>query len=140
MNYSIADEAGIYGSYLSPDGSTLAIAHTSSYVKFWDKYNKTLKNTYNFGNWVDRVVYSKNGNYIALSGHKTTVDILNSTTYSLIVTLNSSVGTNAYKADFRFDDEMLIICGSSNQIQIWNVATWTLNKTISVIYSLNYDI
>lgn len=141
LNYTFTDIGGVWGSYLSPDGSTLAIPHLNGTVNFWDKYTKTLKSAYNgYGTWVDRVSYSKNGNYIAVVGHKKSVHILNSTTFALIVSINVSVGNNTYKVDFRYDDKMFILSGSSNIIQFWNVPSWTLNKTITAKYSLNYDI
>jgi WD40 repeat protein len=139
-NYTIQDAGGIYGSYFSPNGTTLGIAHTNSYVNFWDKYNKTKIGTHNYGTWADRITYSKNGKYIAVGGQKNIIHILNSTNFAYILSINTGIISVAYKADFRYDDKLLLICGSGNQIQFWNVPAWTLNKTISLpSYSPYFD-
>jgi WD40 repeat protein len=122
LNYTVQDVTTIDGSYFSPDGSTFATGSGHNTVNFWDKYNKTLKNTYNYGTWVDRVTYSKNGKYVAVVGGKTVVHIVNSTNYQYIISLRpEGVGYYVLKADFRYDDKMLLICGSNNTIQFYNV-------------------
>ncbi len=85
-------------------------------VTFYNKATATLKKTYNFTSWVDRVTYSKNGKYIAVAGTLSTVTILNSTTYALVATLNTNLSGTVYKVDFRYDDKMILTCGYNNVV------------------------
>lgn len=59
---------------------------------------------------MDRVDYSKDGKYIAVAGKTSKVDILNATTYSLIISISVLLG-NVYRADFRDDSQMMLLCG-----------------------------
>jgi WD40 repeat protein len=115
LNYTISDSPGILSTAFSPDQSTLAIPHTSGTATFWDKNTKALKYTYLFGGWMDRISYSKNGKYIALTGAQSAIPILNSTTYAVITTINTTnLGSLIYAADFRYDDNMLLVCGNTS--------------------------
>jgi WD40 repeat protein len=117
LNYTFTDSSGVLSSSFSPDQSTLAIPHTGGTASFWDKNTKTLKYAYPFGVAVDSISYSKNGKYIAVSGSKSAISILNSTTYAILTTINTiSLGGSVYKTDFRFDDSMLLVCGYSSNI------------------------
>lgn len=141
LNYTLQDTDGIEGAYFSPDGKEFGISHyTSNFVHFWDKFNKTIVYRYNYGIWTGRVTYSKNGAYIAIVGGKTVVHILNATNYAYMLSLRpEGVGYVVSKADFRYDDKMILVCGSNNTIHIYNVPSWTLNRSIVISYSANTD-
>lgn len=132
----VSAEPDIMGMSISPDGNYLASAHSTGVANLYSLPNLTKVKVHNFTVWADGTSYSKDGQYIAVAGSKNYVDILNATTFQLIISLHTQIYPT-HKADFSFNNQKLIVCGENSIIQIWSVSNWSRIQNISTNFS-NY--
>lgn len=105
---------------ISPDDKYFVAAKLSGRVERWDRTTYALKDVYIFSTFTYAycVKYSKNGNYIAVSGYSGNVDILNANTMTKIAALPTSL-VWALGVDFGNNDQTIIVAGSDYKLQIW---------------------
>lgn len=88
-----------------------------------------------FPQFVERVTYSKDGKYIGVGFRGTgKVSILNATDLSQVRQLNTGM-TNILCVDFSYDNQKILVGGTGTSLQLWDTATWNLNRTINTLTS-----
>ena len=76
------------------------------------------------------VKFSPNGNYLLVGYESSTVDIVDTSTYSRVQTLNTG-HSKVYDIDF-YDDSTLVTCGDDQKFKIWDpTAGWSNQHTSS---------
>lgn len=119
-----------YSVVYSPDDKYVVSGHQSGEVIKRKLSTLSIVSTYNFAGNVYKLAYSRDGNYIAISGNPNTIHIINATSFQSIISIDTGM-SKPYGLDFRYDSQMLLVCGYSSTIKIYRVSDWSIYLTTS---------
>ena len=121
----------------SPDGKYLAGSGNDGKIYIWDalKFNSastlsSFKNIASHAGDITCLTFSPDGKYLASGGEDKVINILDVSTWRSIKRITSNSGVIA---DLKFSpggNYLASCCWDENKVVIWNVAEWTIAKTL----------
>ena len=119
-----------------PDGATLATAGYQT-VKLWDLSEYAVSHTFQHEGWVYAVVYSPNGDYLAvIHGDGKKIKIWNVNTKASITDLTGDIDWIGDIA-FSSDSSTFADAGRDGIVTFRSTSDWSVDGTISVYASVN---
>lgn len=114
----------------SSDGKRIASTCFDSTITLVDTVNYTIRTLYGHTNWITGLVFSPDGSKIASGSTDSTVKLWNSSTGKCLGTLGNHCARRVKCVAFSPDGKLLA-SGFSDKINLWDMRTGNLIRTLS---------